>query len=49
MANSRWFSGVVAYAMLVNSGYIFFDDSGELGVRPTYTEESLRFILKSRV
>lgn len=41
-----WFAGVVAYAVLVNSGYIVFDDSGRLGVKSAYTEESLRLILK---
>lgn len=37
---------MVAYAVLVNSGYIVFDDSGRLGVKSAYTEESLRLILK---
>lgn len=43
-----WFAGMVAYALLINSGCIVFNDAGELDGQATYTADSLRLVLEKK-
>ncbi|WP_155720499.1 hypothetical protein [Burkholderia anthina] len=42
------FAGIVAYGLCLFSGYVVFNDAGELGGSEEYTAETLRQILHGR-